>query len=361
MQEKLENYLDKIVKKFEGKYTSEYERELKIKLLLDKELELDKIEYPPSHYQKTDDLLENARLYKEALEKIRQKYRPHLLDTRYLYGDELIHMEIKRESYCRRFNLTPEDLEYVIKEVKQRINDEARLAEINFRIRDDNCAVYELEEALELEKKYGSKERVAELGKMLEKARAKWEKINRDRIIKISHRNNAKWSITLGVMSDLKYNVNPRGGEETRPKYQINWKKKLDLLKKRLKEKGIYLNEKYEADQKHEAVIKQTWEEVNEEIRKEQDKKLGIKECDLPPFDHDKFNAELLRRYPDPRRMNFSTEKFNKIRRDFYQRQVEEYETNNPRGLEEYARDSQKLANRTVERRTSERSDFGAR
>ncbi|MDD4666097.1 MAG: hypothetical protein PHC81_06140 [Clostridia bacterium] len=343
LEKKAAVFIEKIIKTLEGKYTPKYKHECKIKLLLDEELAPDKMEFPSNYYKKTDDLLENARLYEEALEKIREKYKPHLLDTRYLYNEELIHMEIKRESYCRRYNLLPEDLEQVTKDSKQRIADEARLAEIDFRIRDDNCAVYELEEAVKLEGKYGSKERVAELEKMLEKARAKSEEINRGRIIKITHRDDAKWKITLEIMSNIKYNLNPHGGKETEAKDQIDWVKKLDLLKERLKVKGIYLNQRYEAEQKHEAVIEQTWEEVNKEMKIARNKKLGFKEADLPPFDWDKFKEELSHRHAD---RNFSSvsvlgkisqEQYDKARKAFYERQVAEYEKNKDfRNLEEY-------------------------
>ncbi len=350
IQKRTENYLDKIVKKFGGKYTPEYERELKIKLMLDRELEADRIEYPASHYAKTDDLLENCRLHKEALEKIRKKYEYHLVDVPWFDLDEKIHREIKRESYCRKFNLTPKDLEYVAKEVEQRINDESRLKEIDFLLRDDNCSVRELEEAVKLEEKYGSKERVAALEKMLEKARVKSEEINRGRITKITHRNDVKWSIACNVMSDIKLNVNPHWGKKREPKYQIDWVKKLNLLKERLKEKGIYLNKQYEADRKHEAVIMQTWQEINTEMEKERNKQLGFEEPDLPSFDWEKFTKEISHRHPDRNhatvsvlRTDISQEQFEKARQEFYAKQVEEHNKHNPRGLKDRLKDVENM------------------
>ncbi|HHY05871.1 MAG TPA: hypothetical protein GX532_02690 [Clostridia bacterium] len=350
MKAYLSNTLEKTIKKLKGEYDREAKLELEVKLMLDRELELDKIEYSSGHYKKTDDLLENAHLYQEDLEKIREKYKYHLVDVPWFDLDEKIHREIKRESYCRKFNLTPEELEYVAKEVEQRINGESRLKEIEFLIRDDNCSVRELEEAVKLEEKYGSKERVTELAKMLEKATVKSEEINRGRIIKITHRNDVKWSIACNVMSDIKLNVNPHWGKAREAKFQVDWVKKLNLLKERLKEKGIYLNKQYEADRKHEAVIMQTWQEINTEMEKERNKQLGFEEPDLPPFDWEKFTKEISHRHPDRNhatvsvlRTDISQEQFEKARQEFYAKQVEEHNKHNPRGLKDRLKDVENM------------------
>jgi len=343
---KLEFYLEKIIATFEGKYTDEYEGKLKIRLLLDRELEHDKIYFSAVHYEKTADFLENTQLYQQALEKIKEKYKYHLVNEPWFNPDEIMHREIKRESYCQRFNLQPEDLAYVDREVKQRISEENRRAEICFLLRDDNCSVHELEEVIKLEEKYGSKEQVAELEKKLVKARAKFEEINQGRVIKTIHRNDAKWDIACDILANIKFNVNPFGRKKTEAKYEINWFKKLDLLKEGLKVKGIYLNRWYEADIKHDAVIKQIWQKINDEERKEWQKKNGFAKNDHPK-DHpsinwEEFTKRMSNSYRDPRfksvavlRSDISQDKFFEASTRFYTEQVEASERNELPGLKQ--------------------------
>ena len=336
---KVEFYIEKIIKTLDGDYTKEDEHKLKIKLMFDDELEHDKIYYSAVHYEKTDDFIENTQLYQQALEKIKEKYKYHLVNEPWSGLDEKAAREIKRESYCSRFSLSAEDLAYVDREVKQRISEENRRAEIGFLLRDDNCSVHELEEAIKLEEKYGSKEQTAALKKELVKVRAKFEEINQGRIIKITHRNDAKWNIACGVLADLKWNINPYRRKDCATRYQIDWLNKLNLLKESLKRKNIYLNKRYEADIKHDAVIKQSWQVISEQERKEWQKKLGFVEKDIPSFDWEKFYQEITHRFPDRSAATVSVlrqisqDKFFEASGRFYTEQIEESERNQRRGL----------------------------
>jgi len=309
--------------------------------------ELDKIEFSPRDYEKTSDFQENICLYKEALEKIRDKYRPHILEAYYMNSAELI----RRENFCRKNNISPEELKrkiddfcaknnildkkllYMLKEdvdpirkqyLEQRITAEDELEKIKFLVRDSNCSEEQLGEGVALAKAYRSPEEAAALGKILEVAKAKGEGIY--------IRDGVKLSMTNTILNNIELDVNPSGERNEGTKYASNWEKRLELLKERLGKKGIYLDEAYEGHQIHEEQIKQTWAEINEEMEEASARKRSFENT----------LDEVLRKHPD-------------VGFEYYCAVLEEQEEiKRTRGLEEYSKDAQKLAGTTAEDRRGE-------
>lgn len=295
-----------------------YERDLEIKYKFESELDANKIEFPPKYYQENNDFFENLQLYEKVMDCIKEKYKPHMLDKKYLHNDELISMEFKRENYCKKYNLTAEELSIINSEVNRYIEEECELARLNFMIRDKNYCLKDIKRAAELEKKYGNEKRAEELEKSIEKIMSSGERI--------TYRDYVKINISTTILFDIKYNKDPRkiilGG-----KYQIDWHLKLKLLKDRLAFKGVIFDKRFEADQKNEIVIKQTWDDINKEMRKMRSKELKFdklyEELDAkyPDFSFNEFSDWLNKKYTNPVDLKpgkLKPGQFDKMMRDFY-------------------------------------------
>jgi hypothetical protein len=358
MQKTIKSFFEKVIKKIlygygDYKKHQKIERDIEIKLNLERDLDAYKIAPPSNYYQKTDDFLENIRLYEQALERLKEKYKPHVLDVHNIFGDDLLRREIKRERYCEKYNLNAEELDLITKEVQKKAKEEVELAQLNFLIRDDNYTKQDLARALELEKVYGSSKRAAELEKKLEAFEKK--DVSRKPI------DYAKWDVDITLMYNIKYNINVLKDTPTEDKFLINWRKKLDLLKENLKAKGIYLDKNFEADLKHEYEIKKTWKEICDQFEKQRIKDLGFEkfyeELDrkYPRFDFDFLAKELLKGYPDGRMPHMSKEEFDKKIRVIYEKQTEEYQKRRPWSLEEYTMNAQKYIKHRIDQTNADK------
>jgi hypothetical protein len=356
----MKRFLTKIAEKLKGENKRESEDKLEVEPEPEFEFkplaELEKIEFSPRDCEKTRDFLENIRLYKEALEKIRYKYRLHILETYYMNSEELI----RRENFCRRSNISPEGLErkinnlcaknkisdkkllYILKEdvdpeikkeLEQTIAAEIKLEKIKFLGRDDNCFEERFNEGVALAKAHRSPKEVDALEKMLEENKVKGEG---NRI-----RDGAKLMMTHVILNDIASDVNPSGERREGTEYASNWKKKLNLLKENLGEKGIYLDERYEGHQTYKDEIKQTWAEINEQVKEENAAKRSF----------EKILDEVFRKHPQ-------------IGLEYYCAVLEEHRNmKKTGGLKEYSKEPRKLANKTEESRLVEKrsKDMGAR
>ena len=356
MQKTIISFFEKGIKKIlygYGDYKTErkIEREVDIRLNLERDLEANKIKPPSNYYKKTEDFLENARLYEQNLEMIKEKYKPHLVDLHNLYGDDLFRRKIKREYYCKQYNLVAEELDIIIKEVNKKASEEVELAQMNFLIRDDNYSEQDLIRAIELERDYGSAKRLAELEKKLkafEKKDANSKPID-----------YAKREIVITLMYNIEYNINVLKETPTKDKYLINWRKKLDLLKDNLRAKDIYVDKKFAADLKYENEIKKTWKEINHQFEKQRDKDLGFDKFNAeldrkyPRFDFDYLTKELAKSYPDGRIPYISKEEFDKKIRTIYAQQTEEFQKRRP--LAEHTMDAKGYIKHKIDRTNADK------
>lgn len=239
-------------------------------------------------------------LYEQVLRDIKEAYFYHLVNFVAFDKDSLVRRKIKRENYCQRHNLNPEDLEIIDEVVKQRIEEQCRLAQIYALLRDDNCTISELKEARRIEEKLGNAENVLNLNQELAKAEAHYAEVNKGRVTKISCRNRAKSTLTYSIMSNLKFNVAPTSRKNWRSKEQFTWTKKIDLLKRKLAQKDIYLDKRLEVSPKHEKVFLETWREINQNIEKGRDAQQGIKPREFT-LNMGEIYSDLANRYPDSR------------------------------------------------------------
>ena len=187
--------------------------------------------------------------------------------------------------------------------------------------RDHNCPEEWLEKGVSLAKIYRSPEEIAVLEKMLEEAKAKGE----GGYI----RDGVKLMIANTILNDIELDSNLSGERREGTKYASNWEKKLELLKKNLEEKGIYLDERYEGHQTYKAEIKQTWAGINKQIQEENAVKRSF----------ENILDEVLRKHPD-------------VRFELYCAEIEQ--RSKKRGLEEHLEDARKYASDTVGSRTAQ-------
>jgi len=351
MKRFLTNSFNQVMGKLTGTNKHEVEYEFEIPPEPEFELkpleELEKIEFSPRDYEKTSDFRKNISLYQKGLEKIRAKYRAHVLDTCYLNSEDLIRRESERNSFCKKANILPEELEQKIddycrknkipyqelyipkenvdpiikEELEQTIAAQAELEKIKFLARDHNCPEEWLEKGVSLAKIYRSPEEIAVLEKMLEEAKAKGE----GGYI----RDGVKLMIANTILNDIELDSNLSGERREGTKYASNWEKKLELLKKNLEEKGIYLDERYEGHQTYKAEIKQTWAGINKQIQEENAVKRSF----------ENILDEVLRKHPD-------------VRFELYCAEIEQ--RSKKRGLEEHLEDARKYASDTVGSRTAQ-------
>ncbi len=291
---KVKYRMNNLVKKWGRNLLSKSNREAGIRFWINQELNNIKVVFPADYFQKTADFTKNMALYEEALKEIKAAYAYHLVDFVPTSREDLVRRKIKQESYCQRHNLNREDLTIIEQVVKERIEAQARLAQIYALLRDDNCTISELKEAIRLEEKLGVNGDF-DLNQHLAAAQTHYDEVNKGQVIKILCRNRAKSTLTYGVMFDIKFNVGLTDKKNSRSKDQINWTKKLDLLKRELASNNIFLDKRFEVSPKHEEVLFQTWQEISE-------KEGGFT---LSSGESGRFKPSILqdlaRRHPDPK------------------------------------------------------------
>ena len=330
---------------------NEFNLEAKPKFELKPLEELEKTPFSPRDYERSSDLQEELRLYQESLEKIRAKYRAHVLDTYYINGEDLLRRESEREIFCLKVNISFQELEQKInnycrkkkipqqelyipkenvdtlrsQELEETIAAEAELEKIKFYAKNNNCSVELLEKGVDLAKKYRSLEEVAMLEKMLAEVKTRGSKV-RDSV------NNL---ITNTILNDIIKDANLSGERREGTEYASNWQKKLDSFQKNLAEKRIYLDERYEGSSVFMAEAKQIWKETNDQIKAENAARRSFQ----------KQLAEVLRKHPQ-----IGIEYYSALAME--KRELEEMET---RTLEEYLHDARNFAGNTTIRTEEEK------
>jgi len=329
---------------------NEFELEAKPEFELKPLEELEKIQFSPRDYERTSDLQEDLCFYQESLEKIRAKYRAHVLDTYYINGEDLLHRESEREIFCLKVNISAQELAqkinnycqkrripqqelYIPKEnvdplrsaeLEKTIAAEAELEKIKFHAKNKNCSVELLEKGVDLAKKYRSLEEVALLEKMLAEVKT----------IRNQVRDSVNYLITNTILNDIIDDANLSGEKREGTEYASNWQKKMELFQKKLTEKRIYLDERYEGSGIFKVEIKQLWQEANDQIKAENAAKRSFQNQ----------LAEVLRKHPQ-----IGLEYYSAL--SMKQRELEQMET---RTLEEYLQDARAYAGNTTIREEEE-------
>lgn len=257
------------------------------------EPEITPLKFDHRDLEPQEDYRANLNLYHEGLENIRAKYRSRVLKAFYVNGEELLATEVKRNDFCQKVGLTPEELErkianycqknnisyeemYLLKpmedvdqavkvELEKLIADEIYIEKVKFNLRDNNFLKESLEKSVDLATAIGrSDAEVMALQKVVTNVQEKG--------IGAVLRNGVKGKMTFTLLADLARDVNPLGERSD----ESNWQGKLDLFVDKLMRKGVYLDQKLEGAFVFEPEILATWDEVNEIIKTEAERKRGF-------------------------------------------------------------------------------------
>lgn len=293
----MRKFLTDSLRRFRGKAPKEQAEAESFRLKVATEPEIVPLKFDPYDLEPLEDYRANLNLYHEALENIRAKYRPRVLKAFYVNGEKLLTKEAARNDFCQKVGLTPEELEkrianycqknkipyeemYLQKpmedidpelkaELEQLIAAEIYIEKTKFSLRDDNFLADSLQESVALAIKVKrSDEEIA----ALQKAAAEVQEKGVGLFLK--HKVKGKMNHTL--LKDLALDVNPLGERREHTDDASNWQKKLDLFVEKLMRKGIYLNQKLEGPLIFESEIMATWNEVNENVKAEVERKKSF-------------------------------------------------------------------------------------